>query len=155
MTRSCGCFQREGAIQRATKHGHASRRRPSSAYRTWGHMLSRCRDSAVPEYRYYGGRGITVCERWLRFENFLADMGEPPRGKSIERIDVNGNYEPSNCRWATQREQCNNQRRNRRISAGGLTLTLVQWATATGIKRETIAHRLDKGMSPEMALDMT
>lgn len=99
-TTSCGC----GRIT----HGSWG----SPTYRSWHMMLQRCTNPRNTHYAYYGGRGITVCERWLKFENFLADMGERPLGTSIDRIDVDGNYEPGNCRWATPKQQMNNRRRS-------------------------------------------
>jgi hypothetical protein len=92
----------------------------TSAYSRWVSMLQRCFNPNHKDYRYYGGRGITVCERWLDFVNFLADMGEPPPGLSLDRINVNGDYEPGNCRWATASEQVRNRRppkRKRRRSS--------------------------------------
>ena len=109
---SCGCLGRELASKRyanlAFRHGHAKVVSPT--YRTWLGMRNRCRNPRSGQYAYYGGRGIAVCDRWNVFENFLSDMGERPAGRSIDRIDVNGNYEPSNCRWATASEQRRNQR---------------------------------------------
>ena len=115
-TRSCGCKRSKYVSEKMRKHGHAQTagRRPSPTYSSWGSMLNRCTNPANHSYKMYGGRGILVCERWLDFENFLADMGEKPaKGMSIERLDVNGNYEPGNCVWATPKIQARNTRRSR------------------------------------------
>jgi hypothetical protein len=114
LSKSCGCLKREKTRQRNTKHGHACKGKVSRAYTRWLSMLQRCFDPNHAGYRYYGARGITVCHRWFKFENFYADMGDPPPGLSIDRIDVNGNYEPGNCRWATASEQVRNQRPRKR-----------------------------------------
>lgn len=115
--KSCGCLQREGAAQRARakplrlRHGHAYFGRVTPVYQTWVGMIQRCTNQRGPGWKYYGGRGIKVCDRWLSsFENFLADMGEKPEGLSLDRINNDGNYEPSNCRWATRSEQQKNRR---------------------------------------------
>lgn len=111
---SCGCYAREVSSKIHFKHGH--RRRPdgkrSPTYRSYGAMKNRCYGETHPRYADYGGRGIQVCERWLEsFENFLADMGERPTGKTLDRFpNKDGNYEPSNCRWATPKEQAANRR---------------------------------------------
>ena len=105
-TKSCGCYDADRKRTETIKHGF--NRTPT--YVSWCAMRARCTNSTLKSYRNYGGRGISVCERWEAFEAFLADMGERPAGKSIDRIDVNGNYEPANCRWATASEQRRNQR---------------------------------------------
>lgn len=108
--RSCGCLKRDRFTTKT--HGHAPKGKPSSAYSTWCSMKRRCFNPKDKAWKHYGGRGITVCDRWRdSFESFLADMGEPPPGLSLDRRENNGNYEPGNCRWATQSEQVNNSRR--------------------------------------------
>lgn len=92
------------------KHGHRTKYRKTPTYHSWAKMKTRCNNPHAHNYEYYGGRGITVCERWSSFKNFLEDMGERPENKTLDRIDPNGNYEPSNCRWATAKEQRVNQR---------------------------------------------
>lgn len=109
-TKSCGCHRSTSAAQRATRHGHAARGRHSTTYDIWTGILQRCRNPNYPHWELYGGRGVTVCDRWLKFENFLADMGERPAGLSIDRIDNDRGYEPANCRWATRSQQNKNRR---------------------------------------------
>ena len=118
-TRSCGCLVKDtvaklGLASRLT-HGHSINRQQTLAYRTWHGMIQRCENPNHQAYGYYGGRGIMVCEHWRKsFQAFLADMGMPPEGKSLDRIDNDGNYERENCRWATKDQQLSNRRPYRR-----------------------------------------
>jgi hypothetical protein len=126
--------------------------RASRAYIVWKSMRRRCRNPGDISYPWYGGRGIKICERWESFENFFADMGEPPPRHQIDRIDSNGHYEPGNCRWVTKIEQANNQSNNHPVTFGGETLNINQWARRLGIKRELIKSRLRRGWSVEDTL---
>lgn len=103
---SCGCLRSELQVH----HGHNRRGSRTRCYNSWTAMLARCTNPRSTKWKDYGGRGIVVCERWWTFENFATDMGDPPPGRSLDRINVNGNYEPSNCRWATASEQSANRR---------------------------------------------
>jgi hypothetical protein len=147
---SCGCLRREVAGSRLRTHGKTG----TKAYRAWTHMLSRCRDHNCNEFPRWGGIGITVCERWLRFENFLADMGEPPSPKhSIDRWpDKAGNYQPGNVRWATIKEQNRNRRDNRMLSLFGQNWCITEWSEELGINDNMVHWRLQAGWPPEYAL---
>jgi hypothetical protein len=112
-------------------------------HRLWKSMLRRCRNPAYHQFRDYGGRGIKVCDRWLEFANFYADMGEPPPGTSLDRIRNNGNYTPDNCRWATPIEQNNNKRNSRLLTFLGKTQNLKQWSVEIGITPGGLIWRLN------------
>lgn len=122
-------------------------------YKSWAHMLYRTTNPDHPDWGLYGGRGIITCDRWRSFENFLEDMGERPRGTSIDRIDVNGNYEPGNCRWADPKTQARNVRRAILLTHHGETLPLAEWAERMGVVYGTLYSRLKAcGWDTEKAL---
>lgn len=148
--KSCGCLQRDTAKKTMTRHGQYL----TPTYGTWEGMIGRCTNSRSRAYKHYGGRGITVCDRWLSFENFLADMGERPVRMTLDRKDNNGNYEPGNCRWATQAEQMRNLRRNRWYEMDGRKQILPDWAKEYDINLFTLRSRLSKGWPLERALSV-
>lgn len=123
-------------------------------YRVWQTMRLRCTDPANPAFENYGGRGITVCERWLNsVQAFVDDMGpRPSPAHEIDRIDNDRGYEPDNCRWATRTENSRNRRSNRLLSHQGETLTLVEWCERLRLPRSTIQKRIDAGWPAERAL---
>lgn len=136
------------------KHGHAVKGRETRTYRTWTQMLSRCRNSNHKDYKGYGARGISVCDRWLEFGNFLADMGERPEETTIDRKDTNGNYCLSNCRWATQKQQHRNKRSNRIITYKGTSMCFQAWADHLNMSKHTLHTRLNQlGWSMERAVN--
>ena len=144
--RSCGCLQREAV----TKHGKEGTR----IYKIWSNMKARCNDSTHRSYPTYGGRGITVCDRWTNdFVAFYADMGDPPTDDhTLDRRDTNGNYSPDNCRWATWLEQANNTRANVLLTYDGETRTAAEWSRITGINVATIRQRKKRGWTDEQIL---
>jgi hypothetical protein len=115
-------------------------------------MFMRCTNPNNPSYFQYGGRGITICERWKVFENFLADMGPRPEGYSIDRIDNDGHYEKGNCRWATTKVQNRNQRSNRILNMNGISKPLVVWAEDYKMSVPVLRNRIREGMTLEEAL---
>lgn len=130
------------------KHGLSG----SSTYMTWIDMRRRCDNPSHPAYKWYGARGITVCERWSVFKWFLEDMGERPAGASLDRIDNNGNYASANCRWVGAKEQGRNKRTNRLVTARGETLPVSVWAERSGLLKTTIIERLNRGWTDERAV---
>lgn len=156
---SCGCIRREKArenIKKARGKGRGNLRHGFTGtpeWNVWCEVRRRCTNRNSSSFPNYGGRGIVVCERWKSFENFFSDMGKRPSPEhQIERSDNDGNYEPSNCRWATRTEQARNRRSTRLIVAFGEALPLAAWSERTGIGRSTIAMRILRGMNPEQAL---
>lgn len=145
QTKSCGCLQKEhAAAQSLSMAKHSKSYTPE--YKVWGNMRERCELPSNHAYDRYGGRGIKVCDRWKSFENFLSDMGNrPSSAHSLDRIDNDGDYEPSNCRWATRKEQNRNRRSNRFIPYGDSRVTISEASEITGIKEVTISARIRKG----------
>lgn len=142
-TRSCGCIG-NGRVT----HGDSN----TPVYKVWQAMLDRCLNDRNPFYPDYGGRGINVCARWQYFGSFRDDMGPRPDKGSIERRDVNGHYEPTNCIWASKRAQSNNRRNNRNVSYRGETHTVSEWARLTGLTKSCILYRVTHGWPTHKAL---
>lgn len=152
-TKSCGCLFAEQVKKprpSITRHGQHG----TPEYGIWANLKARCLNPNDAGFERYGGRGITVSDRWLgSFENFISDMGpRPSPGHSIDRIDVNGPYSPENCRWATTREQSRNRRSSAWIEAFGERLILTDWCARYGLDHSTVQHRLRRGWTPEAAV---
>lgn len=145
-TASCGCLHIGG--RPAERHGHYN----SGSYSSWDHMNQRCRNPKNKKYPLYGGRGITVCDRWSTFSAFLEDMGERPDGKTLDRIDPERGYSPDNCRWATVVEQNRNLRTATRTVFEGREVPLTELAERFGIHIKTLKGRLGWGWSLDRAL---
>lgn len=151
-TKSCGCLRKEVTSERNRVHKTTHGMTNTRVYPIWSAMLKRCTNPSEKDRKYYGGRGINICDTWREFENFYADMGDPPTGLTLERRDNNQGYSAANCYWATQTEQNNNRRNSVRITFNGLTLNPTQWAEKLGIPRRLIYARRHRGMSVEEVL---
>ncbi len=156
-TKSCGCLRQENIRKVATLISNRGGRKSHGAsytplYRIWADMRQRCMNPKYKQFKDYGGRGITVCDRWDDFTNFAEDMGERPSSKhSLERIDNNKGYSPDNCKWATPLEQGNNRRNNRLITYQGKTQSLSVWCRELHLSYNVTYARLLYGWSTETA----
>lgn len=150
-TKSCGCLIREKTAKRSTTHGHASGGKLSPTYHSWMAMKNRCLSKSARQYKDYGGRGITICKRWLDFRNFLADMGERPARMTLDRKNNNGGYSKANCRWATSRQQARNRRDTRLVTWRGKTLCMGDWVSLLGWSYQRLHNRLSR-MSKNKAM---
>lgn len=148
-TQSCGCLHKEKTSEASKTHGMTR----TQIYAIWHSMMDRCHLPTSDAYRRYGARGINVCAKWKKFENFYADMGDKPKGKSLERIDNNGDYSPENVIWADAKTQANNRRSNVILEHAGKKQTMQQWCDELGLKIGTVWARLNVyGYSVEKAL---
>lgn len=149
-TVSCGCYCIEVVSGRGRKLSAGERR----SYMTWQAMTQRCSNPKSPKWHRYGERGIAICERWRKFDNFLADMGERPKGMTLDRINNDGDYEPSNCRWATPMTQGNNRGNNRIVKVGDETMTISEASRRLGGGRSSVRYRLSNGWSEQDAVSI-
>ena len=149
--RSCGCLSSRNTMgQRSTKHGHSVGFKKSKTRMAYGNAKNRCFNPNSEKFLQYGGRGITMCDEWVSdFRAFLRDMGECPVGLTLDRINVNGNYEPGNCRWATPTVQANNKQNSIRVG----DYTLKEYAASVGVKYKRLHYRIKRhGETPEQAV---
>lgn len=146
-TVSCGCYNKQRAIETHTIHGHHKH----SAYGTWKAMMDRCYNPLCKDYADYGARGIQVCDEWQTITGFIAGMGEKQKGQSIDRVDENGDYTPSNCRWTDAMGQGEHKRNNARVSHRGTTKHIASVWRGSGIKESTLYNRLKTGLSADEA----
>lgn len=149
-TKSCGCYH----MQRITESNSTHKKSNTRLYRIWKHMIDRCNNNKSDAYKYYGGRGISICKDWHNIELFFewSFCNGYDDSLTLDRLDTNGNYDPENCRWATRKEQANNTSRNVNLFFNGKTQNISQWASETGIKFATIWSRLKLGWNIEDAL---
>lgn len=155
--KSCGCWKRAVLGESKRTHGQANSRVSgyvNRAYGVWQAMRDRCSNSNRKDYHRYGGRGITVCKRWDKFENFLVDMGQPPPGLTLERLNNDGNYNKRNCVWATRKQQAHNSTLMVWVEHAGVTRSLGQWQKQTGLKQHTYYSRRRRGWSVKEALGL-
>ena len=144
-SKSCGCLSVEITVARRLIHGNAKRVGPTQEYSAWISAKARCVNPRHRAYKDYGGRGITVCERWINnFPAFLSDMGPRPDGYSLDRIDNDGNYEPQNCRWASHSQQTRNKRNNRWMECGGRRMILADWAREMNTPTKNLSSLLKR-----------
>ena len=150
-TKSCGCYNSDLTIKRNTKHNNCKRIGRSKAYSTWSSIKKRCYNFNQSNYERYGARGIKVCDKWVEsFENFLEDMGEPPTAEhSIDRINNNGDYEPSNCKWSSVEEQANNKRNSIIITFNNKKQTLAQWCRELNLNYKSTYKKVRNNKSIE------
>ena len=143
LTKSCGCYQSEVIGKLRRTHGATN----SPEHSSWSAMRNRCNNPHCVSFPNYGGRGIKVCKEWDSFSNFLSDMGKRPKGTSIDRIDVDGNYCPANCKWSTKFEQAQNRRIDVYVSIGGITKTIAEWSRSYNVSPSTVYSRIRHGWS--------
>jgi len=136
-TISCGCYANESRANRQRTHGMSK----SRAYFCYRNMINRCYWKKLKYFNDYGGRGITVCKRWMNFENFFKDMGDPPKGMTLDRINNNGPYSPKNCRWATMFDQARNKRNNVFYKIGPFKFIVSEWVRLLGYKHAVTAEK--------------
>lgn len=157
-TRSCGCLLREVTAKMNKSHGGCSNGKREPEYNVYMCIIDRCENPNNSSYKHYGGKGITICKRWRdSYANFIEDMGTrpkqtKPRQYSIERVNPDKGYYPSNCKWATYTEQANNRSNNTRITFEGENLTLAQWSRKTGIRYGLLLRRISDGNSVDRVL---
>jgi hypothetical protein len=148
-TTSCGCVHKAMIGKLNFKHGLKRGRE----YSSWQMMIDRCTNQNSKSWNSYGGRGITVCDRWKDFSKFYQDMGERPENHTLERIDNNLGYSPENCKWATVKEQNRNTRRTRLLEINGVTKCVTDWCDYFGINKRTVSNRINRGKWPvELAI---
>lgn len=149
ISKSCGCLKSESTVQRCRTHGLSD----TGTHKSWLAMRRRCYDINYVSYPNYGGRGIKVCDRWKDdFEAFYTDMGDRPDGCSLDRIDVNGNYTPENCKWSTRSEQQTNKQETLHIEWRGQKRSAMEWSKLLGIHVDTLRRRVRRGWDVERAM---